>query len=149
MSLRVCTSGDSLPICVPTAWRLSEEALTAVRSEVTKAYGPQFLSKGPRQFTSKTKNAQEAHEAIRPTTPLRSPDQVSKELNGQELSLYRMIWQRTLASQMADATGITVSLRLGAKTDAGQDCEFAASGTTITFAGYRQVYVEINRRRRR
>ena len=122
---------------------LSEEALTAVRAEVAKAYGQQFLSKGPRQFTSKSKNAQEAHEAIRPTTPLRAPDRLVGELNGQELSLYRMIWQRTLASQMADAAGTTLSLRLGGVTAAPQqDCEFAASGTTITFPGYRQVYVE-------
>ena len=125
---------------------LSEEALAAVRAEVGRAYGQQFLSKGPRQFTGKIKNAQEAHEAIRPTTPLRAPDQVAGELNGQELSLYRMIWQRTLASQMADAAGTTVSVRLGATASlqgrSPQDCEFAASGTTITFAGYRQVYVE-------
>ena len=124
---------------------LSEEALGAVRAEVAKSYGQQFLSGGPRQFSSKIKNAQEAHEAIRPTTPLRAPDQVASELNPQELAMYRMVWQRTLASQMADATGTTVSVRLGATatTPAGaQDCEFAASGTTITFAGYRQVYVE-------
>ena len=121
---------------------LSEEAMTAVRSEVAKTYGQQFLSKGPRQFTSKSKNAQEAHEAIRPTTPLRAPDSVSNELNGQELSLYRMIWQRTLASQMAEASGTTVSVRLQATATTGNNCEFAASGTTITFPGYRQVYVE-------
>ena len=126
---------------------LSEEALAAVRVEVGRTYGQQFLSKTPRQFTGKIKNAQEAHEAIRPTTPLRAPDQVAGELNGQEVALYRMIWQRTLASQMADAAGTTVSVRLGAiarspSGGAGQDCEFAASGTTITFPGYRQVYVE-------
>ena len=124
---------------------LSDEALAAVRAEVGSTYGSQFLSSAPRQYSSKIKNAQEAHEAIRPTTPLRSPDQVAGELNGQELSLYRMIWQRTLASQMADATGTTVSVRLGATvTVAGArtDTEFAASGTTITFPGYRQVYVE-------
>ncbi len=120
---------------------LSDEALAAARVEVKNLYGEQFLSPTPRQFTTKVKNAQEAHEAIRPTTPLRGPDAVAGELNPQELSLYRLIWQRTLASQMADATGITVSVRLGA-TAAGTDCEFAASGTTITFAGYRQVYVE-------
>jgi len=123
---------------------LSDEALGAVRAEVARAYGQQFLSASPRQFTTKIKNAQEAHEAIRPTTPLRAPDQVAAELNSQELALYRLIWQRTLASQMADATGTTVSVRLGATaaTSPAQDCEFAASGTTITFAGYRQVYVE-------
>ena len=91
------------------------------------------------------KNAQEAHEAIRPTTPYRTPPQVSGELNSQDLALYRMIWQRTLASQMADATGVTVSVRLAAEavdrsTGELTDCEFAASGTTITFPGYRAVY---------
>ncbi len=122
---------------------LSDEAMSAVRAEVGRAYGQQFLSKSPRVFTNKVKNAQEAHEAIRPTTPLRAPDQVSAELNAQEIALYRMIWQRTLASQMADAAGTTVSVRLAATTSApARECEFAASGTTITFAGYRQVYVE-------
>ncbi|MCB0998981.1 MAG: type I DNA topoisomerase [Acidimicrobiales bacterium] len=126
---------------------LSDEALAAVRSEVGRTYGNQFLSQAPRQYSTKIKNAQEAHEAIRPTTPLRSPDALSNELNGQELMLYRMIWQRTLASQMADATGTTVSVRLGAVAtvpgaSTGTDAEFAASGTTITFPGYRQVYVE-------
>ncbi len=78
---------------------------------------------------------------------MRAPDQLAGELNGQELSLYRMIWQRTFASQMADAVGTTVSVRLGAPASepgksGSTDCEFAASGTTITFPGYRQVYVE-------
>jgi DNA topoisomerase-1 len=124
---------------------LSDEALAAVRAEVGRSYGQQFLSPSPRQYSSKIKNAQEAHEAIRPTTPLRNPDQVAAELNTQELALYRMIWQRTLASQMADATGTTVSVRLGAAAPIDHaivDTEFAASGTTITFPGYRQVYVE-------
>ncbi len=126
---------------------LSDEALAAVRAEVQRTFGGNFLSPSPRQFSTKVKNAQEAHEAIRPTTPLRSPDQLSAELNGQELSLYRLVWQRTLASQMADANGTTVSVRLTAKAaETGNatatDCEFAASGTTITFPGYRQVYVE-------
>jgi DNA topoisomerase-1 len=120
---------------------LSDEALAAVRAEVGRSYGQQFLSPQPKQYSSRIKNAQEAHEAIRPTTPLRSPDQVSAELNTQELALYRLVWQRTLASQMADATGTTVSVRLGARAG-GTDTEFAASGTTITFPGYRQVYVE-------
>ena len=127
---------------------LSAEALTAVRAEVKRGYGDKFLSPAPRQFASKIKNAQEAHEAIRPSTPLRSPDSLAAELNGQELSMYRMIWQRTLASQMADATGVTVTVRLGASAadptrgNALTDAVFAASGTTISFAGYRQVYVE-------
>jgi len=124
---------------------LSDEALTAVRATVASTYGDRFLSPGPRRYTTKVKNAQEAHEAIRPSTPLRPPDQVAGELRGPDLDLYRLIWQRTLASQMADATGTTVSVRLGAPsaTDAGStDCEFAASGTTINFPGYRQAYVE-------
>ena len=121
---------------------LSDEALQAVRAAITSDYGASFLSPSPRRYTSRVKNAQEAHEAIRPTTPLRSPQQVSSELNGHELALYRLIWQRTLASQMADATGHTVTVRVGATATDGRDAEFSASGTTITFPGYRQVYVE-------
>jgi len=125
---------------------LSDEALQAVRSAVTAEYGQKFLSPAPKQYSSKSKNAQEAHEAIRPTTPLRSPQAVANELNAQDLALYRLIWQRTLASQMADAVGVTVSVRLGAASAEAPgvttDCEFNASGTTITFPGYRAVYVE-------
>jgi DNA topoisomerase-1 len=121
---------------------LSDEALTAVRAAVQSEYGQQFLSPSPRRYTSKVKNAQEAHEAIRPATPLRPPSAVQRELNSQELALYRMVWQRTLASQMADATGTTVSVRLGAVATDGTDAEFGAAGTTIVFPGYRQVYVE-------
>jgi DNA topoisomerase-1 len=121
---------------------LSDEALAAVRSTVAAEYGDRFLSPSPRRYTSKVKNAQEAHEAIRPATPPRSPNQVQGELNAQELALYRLVWQRTLASQMADATGTTVSVRLGATATDGTDAEFGAAGTTIAFPGYRQVYVE-------
>src|SRR3954449_12289224 len=117
---------------------LSEEALGAVRAAITSEYGAGALHPSVRRYTSKVKNAQEAHEAIRPTTPLRPPQAVAGELNGQELALYRLIWQRTLASQMADATGFTVSVRVGATTAEGRDAEFAASGTTITAPGYRQ-----------
>ena len=121
---------------------LSDEAMNATRSAITSEYGQQYLSPQPKQYTSKSKNAQEAHEAVRPVTPYRSPKQVQAELNSQELALYRLIWQRTLASQMADAAGVTVSVRLGAISEHDQtDCEFAASGTTITFPGYRAVYV--------
>jgi DNA topoisomerase-1 len=121
---------------------LSDEALAAVRSAVAAEYGDRYLSPSPRRYTSKVKNAQEAHEAIRPATPLRSPSQVQGELNSQELALYRLVWQRTLASQMADATGTTVSVRLGATASDGTDAEFGAAGTTIAFPGYRQVYIE-------
>jgi DNA topoisomerase-1 len=120
---------------------ISPDALVEVRAEVQKVYGQQYLSPTPRTYASKVKNAQEAHEAIRPSTPMRSPRDLKSEFNPQEFSLYELIWQRTLASQMADANGTTVSVRLGAISN-GSDCEFAASGTTITFAGYRQVYEE-------
>ena len=125
---------------------LSDEAMQATRAAITSEYGANYLNAAPRQFSSKVKNAQEAHEAIRPTTPYRSPQSLSSELNSQDLALYRLIWQRTLASQMADATGVTVSVRLAANStdrSTGEltDCEFAASGTTITFPGYRAVYV--------
>ncbi len=125
---------------------LSDEAMQATRAAVTSEYGANYLSPSPKQYASKVKNAQEAHEAIRPTTPYRSPQQLAGELNSQDLALYRLVWQRTLASQMADATGVTVSVRVAAPaadraTGEITDCEFAASGTTITFPGYRAVYV--------
>ena len=121
---------------------LSAEALQATRQAIESEYGANSLSPKPNVYTSKSKNAQEAHEAIRPTTPFRSPKALEGELNSQELALYRLIWQRTLASQMANATGVTVSVRLGAvSTHDDTDCEFSAAGTTITFAGYRAVYV--------
>ncbi|MEN9803784.1 MAG: topoisomerase, partial [Actinomycetota bacterium] len=126
---------------------LADEALDAVRSQISRDYGPDFVSSSVRRYASKVKNAQEAHEAIRPTLPLRSPDTVAAQLSGPDLALYRLIWQRTLASQMADAAGVTVSIRLGAAApaaagEAAADCVFAASGTTITFAGHRKVYEE-------
>ena len=121
---------------------LSDEAMKATRAAIESEYGSNHLSPQPKTYTSKSKNAQEAHEAIRPTTPYRSPKQVEGELNSQELALYRLIWQRTLASQMADATGVTVSVRIGAVSQhENADCEFSAAGTTITFPGYRAVYV--------
>ncbi|HEY5664505.1 MAG TPA: type I DNA topoisomerase [Ilumatobacter sp.] len=121
---------------------LSDEALKATRAAIGSEYGQQYLSPQPKRYVSKSKNAQEAHEAVRPTTPYRTPQQVRGELNSQEFALYELIWQRTLASQMADATGVTVSVRLGAVSEYEQtDCTFGASGTTITFPGHRAVYV--------
>ena len=124
---------------------LADDAMTAVRGEISSAFGKEFLSADPREYKSKVKNAQEAHEAIRPTLPLRSPDVIAAEVNARELALYKIIWQRTLASQMSDATGITVTVKLGANTTGAvkADCEFSTSGTTITFAGYRQAYQEV------
>ena len=126
---------------------LADEALDAVRSEIRSEYGSDFLPSSARRYANKVKNAQEAHEAIRPTLPLRTPEAVSKQLSGPDLALYRLIWQRTLASQMVDAVGVTVSIRLGATAvardgAAANDCEFAVSGTTITFPGHRRAYEE-------
>jgi len=123
---------------------LADDALAAMRGEIVNSFGNEFLSAEPREYKSKVKNAQEAHEAIRPTLPLRSPEVVASELNARELSLYKLIWQRTLASQMSDATGTTVTVKLGAQTSATTkaDCEFSTSGTTITFPGYRRAYQE-------
>ncbi|HTN81241.1 MAG TPA: type I DNA topoisomerase [Acidimicrobiales bacterium] len=122
---------------------LSEAAMTAARSQVTDLFGRQFLSDGPRRWEGKVKNAQEAHEAIRPAgESFRTPADLSGDLSGSDLRLYEMIWMRTLASQMADATGQTVTVRIGATSSTGEDAEFSASGTTITFPGYRRAYVE-------
>ncbi|MFM7665190.1 MAG: type I DNA topoisomerase, partial [Actinomycetota bacterium] len=123
---------------------LSDDAIAAVRGEIATTFGANFVPSEPRTYKSKVKNAQEAHEAIRPTLPLRSPDSLRGELNAVELNVYRLIWQRTIASQMNDANGTTLIVRLGAQaaTTDTADCEFSASGTTITFAGYRAVYEE-------
>ena len=124
---------------------LADDAMSEVRGEILKSFGQEFLATEPRQYKSKVKNAQEAHEAIRPTLPLRSPEVIASEVNARELALYKIIWQRTLASQMSDATGVTVTVKLGAKSTGklNSDCEFSTSGTTINFAGYRQAYQEV------
>ena len=124
---------------------LGAEALGAVRDEIINTYGDKFLATEPRVYKSKVKNAQEAHEAIRPSLPLRSPESLADELRPNELALYRLIWQRTLASQMSDTNGTTVTVKMGTVSTgtASADCEFSASGTTISFPGYRQVYQEI------
>ncbi|KOX31679.1 DNA topoisomerase I [Saccharothrix sp. NRRL B-16348] len=122
---------------------LSETAIAAARAQATELYGSQFVSKEPRQYTRKVKNAQEAHEAIRPAGEVfRTPGQVARELESDEFKLYELIWQRTIASQMADARGNTTSVRISGTTTGGEDVTFAASGRTITFAGFLKAYVE-------
>jgi DNA topoisomerase-1 len=121
---------------------LSESALAAARKQAVDLYGAESIPEQPRRYARKVKNAQEAHEAIRPAgDAFRTPRELERELNRDELALYDLIWKRTLASQMADARGLTVSLRLGAST-AGRDAEFAASGTVITFRGFLAAYEE-------
>ena len=122
---------------------LSESALTAARKQAVDLYGPDSIPEAPRRYARKVKNAQEAHEAIRPAGDFfRTPKELERELNRDELALYDLIWKRTLASQMADARGLTVSLRLGATSASGRDAEFSASGTVITFRGFLAAYEE-------
>lgn len=122
---------------------LSETAINAARTQATDLYGAQYVADKPRQYTRKVKNAQEAHEAIRPAGEVfRTPGQVAAELDSDEFKLYEMIWQRTIASQMADARGNTTSVRILGRAATGQEVTFAASGRTITFAGFLKAYVE-------
>ena len=122
---------------------LSETALEAARRQARQLYGDDHVPAQPRRYERKVKNAQEAHEAIRPAgDTFRTPAQVRGELARDEAALYELIWMRTIASQMADAAGRTVTLRLGATSSAGEDAELSASGTVITFKGFLAAYEE-------
>ncbi|SFD87936.1 DNA topoisomerase-1 [Actinopolyspora alba] len=122
---------------------LSDTAIAAARQQAGELYGNDYLSAQARQYTRKVKNAQEAHEAIRPAGEnFRTPRQVSSELDTDGSKLYELIWQRTIASQMADAKGTTMSVRVTGTATSGEECTFAASGRTITFAGFLKAYVE-------
>jgi DNA topoisomerase I len=120
---------------------LSETALAAARAQAADVYGPETVPSAPRHYARQVANAQEAHEAIRPAgDSFRTPQQVAGELSRDELALYDLIWKRTIASQMKDAAGQTVSIRLGATTEQGDDAEFSATGTVITFPGFLLAY---------
>jgi DNA topoisomerase-1 len=122
---------------------LSETALTAARSQARELYGDAYVPAEPRIYTRKVKNAQEAHEAIRPAgDSFRTPGQVANQLSSEEFRLYELIWQRTLASQMSDAVGTTVSVRLGGTSMTDEAVVFTTSGRTITFPGFLRAYVE-------
>lgn len=126
---------------------LSDQAVTAARRQASELYGSEYIPSRPRVYASKSKNAQEAHEAIRPAgDAFRTPAQVARELSGDAFRLYELIWKRTVASQMEDAKGSTATVRLGAVAvsgeAAGRDAEFAASGTVITFRGFLAAYEE-------
>jgi DNA topoisomerase I len=122
---------------------LSETALTAARTQARELYGPEYVPESLRRYDRKVKNAQEAHEAIRPAGErFRLPGDVRGELDRDEQALYELVWMRTVASQMADARGKTVSLRLGATAAGGEDAEFGVSGTVITFRGFLAAYEE-------
>jgi len=130
---------------------LSSAAVTAARSQARDMYGAEYVPETARSYGKKAKNAQEAHEAIRPAgDAFRTPAQVAGELHGQEYALYELIWKRTVASQMADARGSTASVKLGAALPEGvgaggvecREAEFSSSGTVITFRGFLAAYEE-------
>ncbi|MDX6474680.1 MAG: topoisomerase [Gaiellaceae bacterium] len=122
---------------------LSEAALNAAREQARELYGADSVPAEPRQYNRKVKNAQEAHEAIRPAGDrFRTPDDVKRELSSEEFNLYDLIWKRTVASQMADVRGQTVSVRIAADAADGRRTEFATAGTVITFRGFLLAYEE-------
>ncbi|MGH9034345.1 MAG: type I DNA topoisomerase, partial [Acidimicrobiia bacterium] len=122
---------------------LSEQAVSAARAEIQERYGADHLPAQPRRYERKVKNAQEAHEAIRPAGDrFRAPEDVARELDSDEARLYDLIWKRCVASQMADARGRRVSVRIGARSTAGEEATFSSTGRTITFAGFLRAYVE-------
>ncbi|MFE3052989.1 type I DNA topoisomerase [Nocardia sp. NPDC059239] len=122
---------------------LSESAIQAARAQATQLYGAEYVSPTPRQYTRKVKNAQEAHEAIRPAgDTFATPGQLHAKLDGDEFRLYELIWQRTVASQMQDARGTTLTVRITGIANSGEECVFSASGRTITFPGFLKAYVE-------
>src|SRR3712207_1265038 len=120
---------------------LSESAVAAARAQVRDLFGAEYLPDAPRTYASKVKNAQEAHEAIRPAgSEFRTPAQTG--LTGDEFRLYELIWMRTVASQMRDAQGRSVAIRLGGTSAAAEDVVFAATGRVLTFHGFLKAYVE-------
>ncbi|MCB9914042.1 MAG: type I DNA topoisomerase [Planctomycetes bacterium] len=116
---------------------LSEQAIQASREQIERLYGKEFLPAEPRIYRTKVKNAQEAHEAIRPASDFKRPEDLRGQLGDRELKLYELIWKRTMACQMKDAQGHRMTLRI---TDGR--AVFQASGKTIDFPGYLRAYVE-------
>jgi DNA topoisomerase I len=122
---------------------LSDQAINGAREQIRSLYGDEYLPDAPRTYEGKVKNAQEAHEAIRPAGErVRSPDEVRGELGTDERRLYKLVWMRTLACQMTDARARRVSIRLSATSTTGEAAVFAASGKTYEFLGFRRAYVE-------
>lgn len=117
---------------------LSQDALAEIRDVIARDYGTSSLPDKPNVYTTKSKNAQEAHEAVRPTSALRTPAQVGKYLTDDERKLYELIWKRAVACQMIPATLNTVSVDLAA----GSEHVFRASGTTVVVPGFLAVYEE-------
>ena len=120
---------------------LSNKALVEAEHAVVELYGADF-HKGPRQYQTKVRNAQEAHEAIRPTDFKRTPASLEKILESDEMRLYDLVWKRALASQMADPKLLRTSVEITGETSNGTPATFNASGKAIEFAGYLRAYVE-------
>lgn len=116
---------------------LSEQAIQRSRELIRDLYGSEFLPDKPRRYRTKVKNAQEAHEAIRPSADFHRPDVIRRELGGNDAKVYELIWKRTMACQMADARGHRMTLRVG-----DGEAVFQAGGKTIEFPGYLRAYVE-------
>ena len=122
---------------------LSDTALAAARKQIEQLYGKEYVPSEPRIYKRKVKNAQEAHEAIRPAgDEFKMPADVAKEVGKQEARLYELVWKRTVASQMEDAKGQSLSVTLEAKSSKGKNVVFGVSGQTITFPGFQLAYVE-------
>ena len=122
---------------------LSSTAHRAARSIIRQRFGAGYLPPAPRRYAKKVKNAQEAHEAIRPAgNTFRAPEEVRGALPRGEAALYELIWKRTVASQMTDAVGSTVQVQVGGAAADGRAVQFAAAGTTISHYGFRRVYAE-------
>jgi len=123
---------------------LSSSSITAARSSAQALYGKEFVPATPRVYEGKTKNAQEAHEAIRPAgESFRTPGELAPELSRDEFALYDLIWKRTIASQMSDAKKQQMRVDFDVKTKTGEDAIFRANGSVITFAGFLAAYEDI------
>jgi DNA topoisomerase-1 len=121
---------------------IADEALVELRQVIADRYGKDNLPDEPRRYTTKAKNAQEAHEAIRPTSAARAPDDLKRYLDPNQYKLYELIWKRTVASQMVPAIYDTVALDLAAGTSAASDISFRATGSVLVTPGYIAVYQE-------
>ncbi|TDO39170.1 DNA topoisomerase I [Paractinoplanes brasiliensis] len=122
---------------------LSETAIAAARRQIAELYGERSVPPEPRHYKGKVKNAQEAHEAIRPAgDSFRTPAELAGELTGDMFRLYELIWRRTVASQMTDAVGNSISVRIRAVSTAQEEADFGATGKTITEPGFLKAYVE-------
>ena len=123
---------------------LSTQAITAARSQAKEMFGEEYVASAPRVYQGKNKNAQEAHEAIRPAGEIfRKPSEVASELHGRAFELYDLIWKRTIASQMQDAKVSTTTAKIAVfPLPNGDRAEFTASGTVVTFRGFMAAYEE-------